>query len=305
MLVVPTIEQLDRLGTAWAEAQRTFDPQRAGGASCARLADLALATAATARRLQRMQSAEQVLAQTLARLKAACAHAPTELPRHLAFARVLEGAAAHEQRDARAAFDALRAAAAVLAPFASRMGDANDPIARLAVSSALLRPLAAAARMLDDSALRRQTWQRCWDAARTWAEASRGAPDHSQAVECAVLLAFDLATDELEESAGACLERCEELRPHLESLEAARKGDAASLLHWSAFHRLWADAWLRLGDLTEARRALDECERALARLDALKDGDAHAVRLQRAALERDRARIASRIPRANAAATGP
>jgi hypothetical protein len=245
------------------------------------------------------------MAQTLEALRAAGAAAPEDLAIHLAFARVLEAAALHHERDARAMFDALRAAATVLAPFAERMDAATDPISRLAVGTALLRPLSSAARMLDDAPQRRAVWARCWDAALRWADASRAGPDHAQAVEWVVLLAFDLAVDELETSAGACLERCEELRPHLEALAAARGSDAVSLLHRSAFLRLWADAWRRLGDLDEAQRALDECERVLGQLDALRDADSGALSLQRAALERDRARLSASLTRRAAAATGP
>lgn len=305
MQAVATIEQLDRLGNAWAEAQRQFDVARCDGAACARLADLALATAAIARRLGRARTAEQVIGQTLAALKTACAARPKDLPRHLAFARVLEAAAVHQDSDARAAFDALRAAAAVLGQFHEAIDEPNDPIARLAVGTGLLRPLANAARMLDDADLRRQTWQRCWDAACRWADASSGQPDHAQAIEWVVLLAFELAVEDLDSSAGACLERCEDLRTHLDALDAARKGDTVCLLHRTAFHRLWSDAWCRLGDHDEAHRALDACEQVLARLDAARDADSAAISLQRAALVRDRAKLATHLSRRNAAATGP
>lgn len=305
MLVVPAVEQLERIGRAWADAQRAFNSSVPTGAHCARFAELGIAAGATARRLGRSRTAEQVMAQTLAALRDASAAAPTDLARHLAFARVLEAAALHHEQDARAAFDALRAAATVLAPFADRMDPALDPIARLALGGAYLRPLAAAARMLDDAPQRRAIWRRCWEAALRWADASRSAPDHAQAVEWVVLLAFELAVDELETSAGSCLERCEELRPHLEALSMARAGDAVSLLHRSAFLRLWADAWHRLGELDEAQRALDECERILAQLDALRDADSGALSLQRAALERDRSRLSASLSRRAAAATGP
>lgn len=306
MVVVATIDQLDRMGNAWAEARRQFATDARGNGCCARFAELGLATATVARRLGRGHTSEQVLAQTLSTLKTACAQQPRDLPRHLAFARVLEAAATHEEHDARAAFDAFRAAAAVLDPFASAMSDPDDPLARLAVTTAILRPLSSAARMLDDAHLRRQTWQRCWDAAFRWAEASKGGPDHAQAVEWVVLLAFELAVDELESSAGACLERCEDLRTHLDALEAARAGDTVCLLHRTAFQRLWSDAWHRLGDMDEAARALDECDSMLARLDAARDADSAAISLQRAAVERDRARLMSHhLSRRNAAATGP
>ncbi len=304
MLVVPTIEQLDRLGNSWAEAQRQFDVARCDGRMCARLADLGLATAATARRLQRGKTAEQVIAQTLAALKRACAESPNDLPRHLAFARVLEAAATHQEDDARAAFDALRAAAAVLSPFSSSIAEPTDPFARLAVSTGLLRPLMNAARMLDDADLRRQTWQRCWEAASRWADASKGGPDHAQAVEWVVLLAFELAVDELDSSASACLDRCKDLRQHPDALEAARNGDTVCLVHRTAYLRLWSDAWVRLGDMDEARRALDECERVLDTLDAARDADNAATQLQRAALARDRSKLATNAPRRGAAASG-
>ncbi len=286
-------EHLDRLGRAWRDAHGKAGQPEARGQDCARLADLAVATAAVARRLHRASTAEQVMAQSLFTLKSACAAQPTEISRHVAFARVLEAVSTHEQHDARAAFDSLRAAASVLASFAPMIRDSQvDPLVRLSVCTGLLRPLTNAARMLDDAPLRRQTWQRCWAAALDWAEASRGGPDHAQAVEWVVLLAFELAVEELEASAGACLERCEDLRPHLDALDKARGGDAVCLLHRSAFQRLWADAWRRLGDAGEARKALDACAATLDRLEALKDFDTAALKAQRAALARDRARLA-------------
>lgn len=300
-----TEAQLDRLGTGWAAARVEADRVHTTGPDCARLAELAVATAAVARRLQRPKTAEQVIGQTLASLQAACARAPRDLPRHLAFARVLEAAAWHEQKDARASFDALRASAAVLHTFASAVGDASsEPLARLAVTTALLRPLMHAARMLDDAPLRRQTWQKCWEAAIRWAKASHGGPDHTQAVEWVVLLAFELAADELDESAAACLERCEELRGHLDELVRARNGDAVALLHRSAFHRLLSDAWFRLGDWDESTAALDECQRVLAKLDAVREGDAVAIEAQRAALVRDRAKLEAQVSKRSAAAAG-
>jgi hypothetical protein len=220
----------------------------------------------------------------------------------LAFARVLESAAWHENTNSRAAFDALRASAAVLGSFAAAAGDAKtEPLARLAVTTGLLRPLMHAARMLDDAPLRRQTWQRCWEAAMRWARASQGGPDHAQAVEWVVLLAFELAADELDSSAAACLERCEDLRTHLTALDEARNGDTVCLLHRSAFLRLWSDAWFRLGDMDECRAALDECERVIKQLDGARDGDATAIAAQRTALARDRTKLAVHDGQATAA----
>lgn len=303
-LPVATPQHLDHLGQEWARL-RTAVAEGTDTSLGARLADIAVATAAVAAQLHRHHTAQQVLGQTLETLKAACARAPQDLARHLAFARVLEAAALHEHSDSRAAFDALRAAAAVLSPFVPMLHDTHtDPLIRLALSGGLLRPLATAARMLNDAPLRRQTWRNCWEAAMRWAQASQGAADHAQAVEWVVLLAFDLAADELESSAATCLERCEELRAHLDALDAARKSDAVCLLHRSAFQRLWSDAWYRLGDMGEARAALNECECTLNRLDTLPDADAAAVAAQRAALMRDRERLAARTARHDTAVVG-
>ena len=219
-----------------------------------------------------------------------------DLARHLALGRTLELAAAHEAAggDARAAFDALRAAIATIGAFAATLRDpAADPLMRMALASALVRPIVTAARMVDDADQRRMAYRQVWEEAKHWAKAARGAADHASAIELAVIAAFDMAVEEHAESASACLQRCEYLRSHFDVLQKVRGDDAVVRPHRAAFARLSADAWTRLGDHAEAERLLAEAARHLDAAASKPDADRREIESQRAALARQRSERAA------------
>jgi hypothetical protein len=118
----------------------------------------------------------------------------------------------------------------------------------------------------------------------------------------AVIAAFDMAVEEHGESASACLERCEFLRPHLDALQKVRGDDAVVRTHRAAFARLSADAWLRLGDPAEAERHLGEAERHLDAAAGKPDADPREIEAQRNALARQRTTMA---PERHAATNRP
>ena len=286
-------EQAERLRQLWSRARDDARSARGGSPAFSRVADLAASYCAMAVRIGERQKARAVVGDALTTLRAACTADRADPARHLALARTLELAAAAEAGagDARAAFDALRAAIAALVPFAAVLRDrAADPLVRMAIAAGLSRPIACAASMIDDPAQRRIAHEQLWDECRAWAAASAGAADHATAVEHAVLAAFALAAEETSESASACLERCEDLRPQLDALRQARGDDAVHRAHRAAFCRLTADAWRRLGDRDESRRSLDEAEEHLRAAARLPDADLRAIAAQREAVARDRAR---------------
>jgi hypothetical protein len=286
-------EQADRLRALWVRAREEARAARAGAAAFSRVADLAASFSAMALRIGERQKARAVVGDALSTLRAAAVADRGDASRHLALARTLELAAAVEAGagDARASFDALRAAIATLAPFAPRLRDRSaDPFLRMAIAAGLCRPIAGAAAMIDDAPQRRLALEQLWDECAGWAAAATGAADHATAVEHAVLAAFELAAAETAESASRCLERCEDLRPHLDALRDARGDDAVHRGHRAAFCRLSADAWRRLGDREEAARCLAEAEEHLRAAAGLPDADLRAIAAQREAMARDRAR---------------
>ena len=283
--------QAERLLKLWDEARSRAEAAPVGSPAFVRMAELAAAYIVLAQRAGRAGAARGMAGKALAALRDACRREKKDVARHLAFARVLELAAACEVHagDARAAFDTLRAALVVLGPFAPMLRDrTTDPLVRLALAESLVRPLATVARMLEDAPQRRAAHAQAWDETRAWAKAAKGAADHPSAVEAAVLCAFELAVEESAESAGACLERCEELRPHIESLAKVRGEDTVVLAHRAAFARLTADAWSRLGDRAECATLLAEAARHLDAADRLPNADHAAIAAQRQAIARQR-----------------
>ena len=286
--------QAEKLRELWCQARDRARQAPSGSPAFARVADLAAAFAAMAVRAGERQKAKAVVGDALKTLRAACLADRNDAPRHLALARTLELAAAHEAAggDARAAFDALRAAIATVGPFADRLRKpGTDAITRVAIAGSLLRPIVTAARMIDDTDQRRMAYRQVWDEARAWAKIAKGAPDHAAAVEMAVVAAFDLAAEETAESASQCLERCEELRPHINSLQKVRGDDGVVRMHRAAFARLSADAWSRLGDASEAARLLREAAVHLDAASRMPDADHAHVARQRTALDAQRAAL--------------
>jgi hypothetical protein len=295
--------QLERLRSMWNDALGGARSAGPGSIAFARLADHAAACVGAWLRAGRRDEARAVTGDALAVMRQACRAERDDLARHLAFGRVLELAAAVEggAGDARSSFDALRAAISVVGRFAPALRErAADPLARIAIASGLLRPITTAARMVDEPSQRRAAFAQAWDEARSWAHASRGAADHATAIEAAVLAAFDLAVEEHADRASDCLERCEDLRPHLEELANVRGEDAVVRQHRAALARLSADAWARLGDRAEARTLLEEAAR---HLDAAAGGtgiDPRTVEAQRAQLAAQRAALDERGARPTA-----
>jgi hypothetical protein len=162
----------------------------------------------------------------------------------------------------------------------------------MAIASGLARPIGGAARMIQDGAQRRVALEQLWDEARAWAKAASGASDHGAAIEFAVVAAFDLAVEETGESAAVCLERCEELRPHLDALRRLRGDDVVHRTHRAAFCRLTADAWSRLGDRREAEACLTEAEGHLAAAERMTGADLRELSVQRSAIAAQRAALA-------------
>jgi hypothetical protein len=283
--------QAQRLRDLWCESRDAARNGTKGSPAFARVADLAAAYAAMAVRAGERQKARAVVGDALTTLRAACVADRADPARHLAFARTLELAAAYEVAggDARAAFDALRAAIATIGPFSASLRDkATDPLVRMALAGALVRPISTAARMIDDADQRRMAFRQIWDEARGWAKAAKGAADHASAIELAVVAALDLAVEETAESASDCLERCEELRPHIEALHKVRGDDVVVRTHRAAFARLAADAWKRLGDGNESARLLREAESHLAAAARMPGADLREIDAQRAAIARQR-----------------
>lgn len=287
--------QAQRLRDLWSQARDEARRGRAGSPAFSRVADLAAGYAAMAVRAGQRNQARAVVGDALVTLRGACMEDRKDPARHLALARTLELAAASEVAagDARAAFDALRAAIATVAPFAPRLRDRSaDPLLRMAIAAGLARPIGGAARMIEDRAQRRVALEQLWDEASAWTAAAKGASDHGAAIEFAIVAAFDLAVEETGESAAACLERCEELRPHLEALRALRGDDVVHRTHRAAYCRLTADAWCRLGDPTEAERLLLEAEGHLAAAERLPGADLRETSMQRSAIAAQRAAMA-------------
>jgi len=287
--------QAQRLRELWSRSRDEARGARPGSPAFSRVADLAASYAAMAIRAGQRQQARAVVGDALVTLRHACMHDRDDPARHLALARTLELAAASEVAagDARSAFDALRAAIATVAPFAARLRDrATDPLLRMAIASGLARPIGGAARMIEDGAQRRVALEQLWDEARAWAKAASGASDHGAAIEFAVVAAFDLAVEETGESAAGCLERCEELRPHLDALRRLRGDDVAHRTHRAAFCRLTADAWSRLGDRREAEACLTEAEGHLAEAERMSGADLRELSVQRSAIAAQRAALA-------------
>ena len=300
--------QLERLRSMWKDAlgqARTAGP---GSIAFARLADLAAACAGAWIRADRREEARAVAGDALAVMRDACRAERDDLARHLAFGRVLELTAAVEggNGDARGSFDCLRAAISVVGRFAPAMRErTTDPLARIAIASGLLRPITSAARMVDEPSQRRAAFAQAWDEARAWATAASGAADHATAIEAAVLAAFELAVEEHADRASDCLERCEDLRPHLDELAAVRGDDAVVRQHRAALARLSADAWARLGDLAEARTLLEEAIVHLDAAAAATGADHRAIDAQRAQLADQRAALGARGVRATPARVQP
>lgn len=298
----------ERLRQLWTEARARARTAPAGSPAFARMADLAAAYAAMAVRAGRRDRARAVAGDALASLRDACRADEKDVARHLAFSRTLELAAACEAAEGnpRAAFDALRAAVLAVTPFAPLLRLPGTPaITRIALAESLIRPITAAANMLEEPAQRRGALAQVWHEATGWAQAATGAADHPSAVEMAVIAAFDLAVAEADDSAGACLERCEELRPHLDALAAVRGEDAVVRTHRAAFARLCADAWQRLGDHAEAARLLDEAQAHLHAAEHAEGADTRELQRQRAALAAQRAPVdAARAGATMAAARG-
>jgi hypothetical protein len=241
-------------------------------------------------------------------MRDACRTERDDLARHLAFGRVLELTAAVEGGvgDARSSFDAVRAAISVVGRFAPALRErAADPLARIAIASGLLRPITTAARMVDEPAQRRAAFAQAWEESQAWAQASRGAADHATAIEAAVLAAFELAVEEHADRASDCVERCEDLRPHLEELARVRGEDAVVRQHRAALARLSADAWARLGDRVEARTLLEEAARHLDAAAAGTGIDPRTIEAQRAQLAAQRAALDARDMRDAAARAQP
>lgn len=284
--------QAQRLRDLWCEARDAVRTAGRGSPAFARVADLAAAYAAMAVRAEQREKARAVVGDALVTLRTACVADRTDPARHLALARTLELAAAYEVSggDARAAFDALRAAIATVGSFAPTLRDRGaDPLVRMSIASALVRPISTAARMIDDRDQRLMAHLQIWQEARGWARASRGAADHPAAIELAVVAAFELAVEQHAESASECLERLDEIRSHVQSLEKARGDDAVTRIHRAAAARLGADCWKRLGDAAEADRLLHEAESHLSAAAAMPGCDLRDVEAQRQALARQRA----------------
>ena len=161
------------------------------------------------------------------------------------------------------------------------------------VADGLMRLITTAARMLDNAEQRTMAFRQVWDESRAWAKAARGASDYAAAIEMAVVAAFDLAVEEHDDSASGCLERCEQLRRHIEALQKVRGDDAVVRTHRAAFARLSADAWQRLGDTAEAERLLNEAARHLGEAATKPDADQRDLTKHRAALSDQRMRLAS------------
>jgi hypothetical protein len=194
----------------------------------ARVADLAASFASMAVRANEHAQARVVVGDALTTLRTACLAESADAARHLAFARTLELAAAYEVAggDARAAFDALRAAITTIGPFSAALRESTtDPLLRMSIANGLMRPITTAARMLDNAEQRTMAFRQVWDESRAWAKAARGASDYAAAIEMAVVAAFDLAVEEHDDSASGCLERCEQLRRHIEALQKVRGDD--------------------------------------------------------------------------------
>lgn len=280
-----------RLRTQWESARRTAATAPAGSPTFARVADLTAVLAGAAIRAGDRMEARAIVGDALATLNAACRAGRADATRHVALARTLELAAAQDaaRGDVRAAFDALRAAIATVGRFAPCLADrSSDPFLRIAVAGPLIRLLSGAARMVEDREQRLGAFRQSWSEAWGWAASAKGSADHSPAIEAAVIAAFELAVEEHEDSASACLDRCEELRPHLDALQDARGPDAVVRTHRAALARLCADAWQRLGDPDEADRLLDEAADHLAAAECLPGTDPREIGSQRAALARQR-----------------
>ena len=287
--------QAQRLRDLWCQSRDRVRTAPVGSPAFARVADLAASFAAMAVRANQHAQARTVVGDALTTLRAACLAESQDAARHLAFARTLELAAAYEVAggDARAAFDALRAAITTIGPFSPVLRDsAADPLLRISIANALMRPITTAARMLDNAEQRTMAFQQVWEESRSWAKAAKGATDHAAAIEMAVVAAFELAVEEHGDSASRCLERCEQLRRHIESLGKLRGDDAVVRTHRAAFARLSADAWQRLGDTGEAERLLNEAARHLSEAAAKPDADQLALTKQRAALSMQRVQLA-------------
>lgn len=283
--------QAQRLRDLWSESRDAARSAARGSPAFARVADLAAAYAAMAVRAGQRTKARAVMGDALVTLRAACVADRTDPARHLALARTLELAAAYEVAggDARAAFDALRAAISTVGAFAPTLRDrAADPLVRMSIASALVRPISTAARMIDDRDQRLMAHLQIWQEAKGWARASRGAADHAAAIELAVVAAFELAVEQHADSASECLERLDEIRSHVRSLEKARGDDAVTRIHRAAAARLGADCWKRLGDPAEAERLLQEAESHLAAAAAMPGCDPRELESQRTALARQR-----------------
>ena len=300
--------QLERLRSMWKDALDQARMAGPGSIAFARLADLAAACAGAWIRAGRRDEARAVAGDALGVMREACRAERDDLARHLAFGRVLELAAAVEGGvgDARSSFDAVRAAISVVGRFAPALRErAADPLARIAIASGLLRPITTAARMVDEPAQRRAAFAQAWEESQAWAQASRGAADHATAIEAAVLAAFELAVEEHADRASDCLERCEDLRPHLDDLAKVRGEDAVVRQHRAALARLSADAWARLGDRVEARTLLEEAARHLDAAAAGTGIDPRTIEAQRAQLAAQRAALDARDMRDAAARAQP
>jgi hypothetical protein len=289
--------QAQRLRELWCQSRDRARTAPVGSPAFARVADLAASFAAMAVRAEQPAQARVVVGDALTTLRVACLAEGKDAARHLAFARTLELAAAYEvaSGDARAAFDALRAAITTIGPFSAALREpATDPLMRMSIANGLMRPITTAARMLNDAEQRTMAFRQVWEESRAWAKAARGASDHAAAIEMAVVAAFELAVEEHVDSASGCLERCEQLRRHIESLQKLRGDDAVVRTHRAAFARLSADAWQRLGDTAEAERLLNEAARHLSEAATKPDADQRELTKQRAALSAQRIRLAER-----------
>ena len=287
--------QAQRLRDLWCQSRERTRTAPIGSPAFARVADLAASFASMAVRANQHAQARVVVGDALTTLRTACLAETTDAARHLAFARTLELAAAYEVAggDARAAFDALRAAITTIGPFSAVLREpTTDPLLRMSIANGLMRPITTAARMLDNAEQRTMAFRQVWDESRAWAKAARGASDYAAAIEMAVVAAFDLAVEEHDDSASGCLERCEQLRRHIEALQKVRGDDAVVRTHRAAFARLSADAWQRLGDTAEAEQLLNEAARHLGEAATKPDADQRDLTKHRAALSDQRMRLA-------------
>lgn len=295
--------QLLRLRMSWRDVLDGARVAGPGSAAFARLVNLSAVFTAAWIKAGRRDEARAVAGDALAVMRDACRGDRQNLATHLAFGRMLELAAAVEggAGDRHGSFEALRAAISMVGRFAPALRErASDPLERIEIASALLRPIATAARMVDDPAQRRAGFNQVWEESRAWAAAATGATDHAVAVEWAVLAALDLAVEEHADGASDCLQRCEDLRPHLEELARVRGEDSIVRRHRASLARLSADAWARLGDLEEARLLLDEAARHLEAAGAGDDADARAIESQRMQLDAQREMLMSRRARPGA-----